>query len=263
MNMNIMSTNHPAFYEQTKKDAKQLEEKGTSKAQTPEDSLFKTDGPYKKDAAASSANTSGVSAANESKLSAKAQDFLKNLRGKYGDYDFFVGNRTDDLKSLVKSGTKEFSIVFSNAELERMANDEKYAQEKLQSMERAVKMSEEINKQYGFTQAGASDVSLSKIGIVFHEDGTTSFFAELEKTSAKQKERIENGREEKRTQKKEEARKAKKELQNYAKTSTDTKYATVSADSVEELFEKISAVDWTAVKSEKAPESGGKFDFSV
>lgn len=69
---------------------------------------------------------------------------MKNLRKQYGDYDFFIGNSTDDLKALVKSGNKEFSVFFSNTELERMASNEKYAKEKLQSLEGAVRMSGQI-----------------------------------------------------------------------------------------------------------------------
>lgn len=94
----------------------------------------------------------------------------------------------------------------------------------------------------------------TKIGIAFHDDGTTSFFAELEKSSAKQREHIEEAREEKR---------AEKELQNYAKSSTDTKRTSVWADSLEELIEKIKAVDWENVKAEKTPENGSRFDYSI
>lgn len=220
-----------------------------------------------KDGTISSDNLSGISKANESKLSSKAQEFLKNLRKQYGDYDFFIGNSADDLKSLAKSGNKEFSVIFSNAELERMANDEKYAREKMQSVETAVRMSKEINQKYGFERAfgkeGATGTKINKIGIVFNEDGTTTFFAELEKSSAKQRERIEKNREEKRTAKKDEKKKAGKEIQHYSKGSTDTKRTTVQSNSMEELFEKISAVDWDAIKAKKVAESGSRYDFSV
>ena len=100
---------------------------------------------------------------------------------------------------------------------------------------------------------------ITKIGIVFNDDGTTSFFAELEKSSAKQRERIEKAIEEKRTEKKKEEKKAEKEIQSYSKSNTDTKRTNVQADSMEELFEKMSKIDWDVVKSEKMPESGGKF----
>lgn len=212
-----------------------------------------------KNGAISTENTSTVSKSNEAGLSSKAQDFLKNLRKQYGDYDFFIGNSTDNLKALVKSGTKEFSVIFSTAELERMANDEKYAEEKLRGMEHAVKMSEEINLKYGFNSSfeknSLSGTEINKIGISFNEDGTTTFFAELEKSSAKQRELIEKGREERRAEKKEEERKTKKEILNYTKNSEDTKHTIVQADSLEELFEKISKTDWNAVKAEKMPES--------
>lgn len=215
----------------------------------------------------SSENTSAASKTNESKLSSRAQEFLKKLRKQYGDYDFFIGNSTDDLKSLVKSGTKEFSVVFSNAELERMASDEKYAKEKLQGMEQAVKMSEQINQKYGFGSAfgkdGLSGTKINRIGIVFNEDGTTTFFAELEKSSAKQRELMEKAREEKRAEKSEEERKTKREILNYSKNSADTKHTTVQANSMEELIEKISKTNWDAVKAEKIPESGNRYDFSV
>ncbi len=220
-----------------------------------------------KDGTISSNGTSNISKTNESKLSSKAQEFLKNLRKQYGEYDFFIGNSTDDLKALVKSGTKEFSVVFSNEELERMASDEKYAKEKLNCVERAVKMSEEINQKFGFERGfgkgDAAAAEITKIGIVFKEDGTTSFFAELEKSSVKQRERIEKNREEKRTEKKKEEKRAEKEMQSYSKNNKDTKYTSVQADSMEELLDKILSVDWNAVKSEKMPESGGKFDFSI
>lgn len=316
MNMDIVSANYPSYFEQTKKELKQIEEKGTSKAETLEDlrdttgKSFRTadleklmekydpeayaqyskfakgadgartqgglgflskwiDGVKKglKDGTISSGSTNNISQTNESKLSTKAQEFLKNLRKQYGDYDFLVGNSTDDLKALVKSGSKEISVVFSNAELERMASDEKYAKEKLQSVEGAARMSEQINQQFGFERGfgkgNAVSAQITKIGIVFNDDGTTNFFAELEKSSAKQRERIERGREEKRAEKKEEERKAKKEIQSYAKNGADTKHTTVQANSMEELFEKMSAIDWNTVKSEKMLESGGKFDFSI
>lgn len=315
MNMDIVSANYLNYFEQTKKELKQIEEKGTSKAETLEDlrdttgKSFRTsdleklmekydpeayaqyskfakgadgartqgglgflskwiDGVKKglKDGTISSGNTNNISQANESKLSSKAQQFLKNLQKQYGDYDFFIGNSTDDLKTLVKSGSKEFSVVFSNAELERMASDEKYAKEKLQSVEGAVRMSEQINQQFGFERGfgkgNAVFAQITKIGIVFDDDGTTNFFAGLEKSSAKQRERIERVREENRAEKREEE-KAKKEIQNYVKNGADTRHTTVQANSMEELFEKISAIDWNTVKSEKILKNGGKFDFSI
>lgn len=209
-------------------------------------------------------STGYVDQKKESSLSRQAQDVLKRLRSKYGDMDFMVAdfNNGDEAKEILSRGTKEFSVLFSSDELEKMASDEKYMQEKINGMEGAVRMSKQINTKFGQEQAfgmkGTEGVDIAKIGIAFNNDGTTSFFAELEKSSAKQRERIEAAREEKRAEKKTE-----KELQSYAKNSADTKRTTVSANSMEELLKKIKNVDWNAVKAESQPENGRNYDFSI
>ena len=73
-----------------------------------------------------------------------------------------------------------------------------------------------------------------------------SYFAELEKVSQKQRERIEHQRQ----ARKEEAAKAVKKTRIYA-------------DSVEELGRKISQVDWDKVKETEQPYTGGRFDLTV
>ncbi len=239
MNMNVLAANYQNISDVAKRDLKKVEKKDTSRTEDFEDK-------------------GSISKTNESKLSSKAQDYLKKLRKQYGDYDFFVGNSTDDLKSLVKSGSREFTVVFSNAELERMAKDEEYARERLHSVEGAVRMSEEINKKYGFERAfgknKGTDTEITRIGIVFNNDGTTTLFAELEKSSAKQRELMEKAREERETE---------KELKTYSKNKADNKKAFVQANSMQELLEKISSVDWDIIKAEKMPETGNKYDFSI
>lgn len=210
-----------------------------------------------------------VDKSKEQALSRQARDVLKKLRDKYGDMDFMVADfkNAEEARAALSKGTKEFSVLFSSEELEKMASDEKYLNQKMQGIDGAVRMSGEINQKYGFERAfgkeGTADSEITKIGIAFNDDGTTSFFAELEKSSAKQRERIEEAREEKRTEKKAADKKAEKELQSYAKSSVDTKRTSVWADSMEELIEKISAVDWENVKAEKTPENGSRFDYSI
>lgn len=210
-----------------------------------------------------------VDRSKEQALSRQAQDVLKQLRDKYGDMDFLVADFKDaeEARAALSKGTKEFSVLFSSEELEKMASDEKYLKQKMQGIDGAVRMSEEINQKYGFERAfgkeSTADTEITKIGIAFNDDGTTSFFAELEKSSAKQRERIEEAREEKRAEKKAADKKTEKELQSYAKSSADTKRTAVWADSMEELIEKISAVDWENVKAEKTLENGSRFDYSI
>lgn len=209
-------------------------------------------------------DTVDISQKNEEKLSGKTQQYLKTLREKYGDYDFLVGNSTDDLKTLSKSGSKEFSVIFSNAELERMATDEKYAAEKMQGVEGAVKMCRRICEENGYVSAfdamKAGNGTVNKIGIVVDDNGNTKLFAELEKSSEKQKERLEKAREKKADEKRAAEKKASKKIP-YEKEEKDTvKRTTVEADSMEELIEKIKNIDWNNVSNSK---SGDRFNFTV
>lgn len=184
-----------------------------------------------KDGTITADKTSAISEKNEAKLSSKAQEFLENLRAQYGEYDFLIGNKTDDLKALAKSGSKEFTIIFSNAELERMAKDEKYAQEKMQSIQGAVRMSKQICEENGFISAFGNMQNqngfINKISLSIDDHGGMKIFAELEKILNQQH---------------------------------SAKWFTVMASSPEELLEKIRNQDWNTV-SESHP--GQKFDFTV
>ncbi len=201
---------------------------------------------------------------DESGLSEKAAAFLAKLRKTYGKFDFFVGN-AGDARSLMKNSNKEFSVLFSTEELEKMAADEKYAQEKMNAVNGAVRMSQQINEQFGFEGAD-NGVKLTKIGISFQSDGTASFFAELEKSGDSQREHIEKVREERRAQRKEDARKAEKEKQQERLTgNTDhvVKRTTVQADSMEDLLKKIRETDWNAGRTRRGSEADWKLDISI
>ena len=59
-------------------------------------------------------------------------------------------------------------------------------------------MTDEINAQFGFERAfgktndnADADTKITKFGISFNSDGTTTFFAQLERSSASQKEYLE------------------------------------------------------------------------
>ena len=208
-------------------------------------------------------STNSISANNEEKLSKKAQDFLKNLRAKYGDYDFMIGNGSDEIRSLSKSGSKEFSVIFSNAEIEKMANDEDYAAEKMHAVENSVNMCRKICEQQGYVSAfggKSGDGTINKITIASDDNGNMKFFAELEKTSSKQKERLEKSREKKAEEKKAEERRAHKK-NPYEKDAKDSvKRTTIEADSINEFLDKLEKVDWANIADSK---SGDRFNFSV
>ena len=207
--------------------------------------------------------TNDISGKNEANLSKKAQDFLKNLREKYGDYDFMIGNSTDDLKALSKTGSKEFSVIFSSAEIERMANDEKYAEEKMQGVQGAVKMCKRICEENGYVSefdgGNGENGTINKIGVSIDDNGNMKLFAELEKTSSKQRERIEKNKA-KHAEEKKSAEKAKKK-NPYEKEDKDTvKRTTIEASSEEELIQKIKDYDWNKIQDSH---SGDRFNFTA
>ena len=107
---------------------------------------------------------------SESKLSAKAQDFLKKLREKYKDYDFIVANEGDDKDGLASESDKEYSVMISSEELEKMANDEEYSNKILGQMESAIDMSKKINEEFSY---------IKKMTIDILGDGNINFIAEL------------------------------------------------------------------------------------
>lgn len=224
----------------------------------------------KKQAAESKAAANRTGSASEKELSQKAQDLLEKLRKTYGDMDFMVADfdKGDQAKELLSRGTKEVSVLFSSSELEKMASDEKYEQEYMGKVQDALKMSEKINQEFGFTSAfgeNKNNSEINKIGVSFNSDGTTSFFAELEKSSARQREHIEQVQQEKRAEQKAEEKKAERENMGnrYPWKGQDVKRTTVQADSMEELLEKIRNVDWDSIKPENMQQSGGRFDFTI
>lgn len=177
----------------------------------------------------------------ESRLSVKAQSYLKTLQSKLGDFDIFVADSDDDHKRILNSGSKEFSVTFSSEELEKMADDPEYAKEQLSKLQTIVDMSRKISEQFGFepafgqTVTGKGDI-LRSLTVSTDKDGNLQFFAELEKLSEKQRERIEEKREESRADR--------------------TKAVTISASSEEDLIKKLSEIDWDAVpEKEHDPES--------
>ena len=121
---------------------------------------------------------------SEDKLSDKAKNFLSQLRE--------------------KQGTKAYSVLLTNDEIEKMANDEEYAEKVMQRIESAVDMTKRIEEKGELGEG----VHFKHISIAFDSDGNMKLFAELEKMSEKQKERMEKAKE-KRAEEKDETEKAK------------------------------------------------------
>ncbi len=203
----------------------------------------------------------------EKSLSKSAQKMLTDLCGSRADMDFFVADfeNGDNAKDILAKSDKEFTVIFSKEEMEKMATDPKYYAEKMHSVDGALRMSEEINAQFGFERAfgknngvsdnATGDLAITKFGISFNSDGNTTFFAQLEKLSASQKDYLEKIQEKKAAEKKETKRKEQREANEVKKT-------TVQAKSKEELLEKIKKIDWDSIKPEEKT-VGNRVDYTV
>ncbi|MBR1885276.1 MAG: hypothetical protein IJ812_02600 [Schwartzia sp.] len=190
---------------------------------------------------------------SEDKLSDKAKDFLAKLREKYGDkYDFFAVSSIEDPRARELTGTKAYSVLLTNDEIEKMANDEKYAEEVMQRVESAVDMTKRIQEKGEL----GDGVQFKHISISFDSDGNMKLFAELEKMSDQQRERMEKLKE-KRAEEKEEAERAKDK--DDGEDGPGAKRVRLEATSEEELLEKILGIDWDKIPAageKKAEEDG-------
>lgn len=114
------------------------------------------------------------------KLSDKAQKLLDELSSKYGDINFLAAD-SRNAKELMENSGKEYSVLFTVEDLEKMASDDAYKEEMLNRTRRSMDFSNRINEKYGFTPMGASVTGgiTSKYGLALKGDGTTTLFAEL------------------------------------------------------------------------------------
>lgn len=131
----------------------------------------------------------------------------------------------------------------------------------MHSIEGALRMTDEINAQFGFERAfgktndnADADTKITKFGISFNSDGTTTFFAQLEKSSASQKEYLEKLQEKKAAEK-------KRQRKGTVKTNRSKKnYG--SGKFKRRTLDKIKNIDWDSIKPEEN-KIGGRFDFSI
>ncbi len=178
-------------------------------------------------------------------LSDAAQKLLERLKATYKDMDFMVGEYSSDEEAAtyLSRGTKEYSVLMDPETLEKMAADKKTEEKYLNVLDNAKADFANIE-----AKLGDEGKEVTHLGISMNKDGKVSYFADLEKMSDKQMERIEKNKE----TKKEQAAAAEKK-----------KKARVKADSIEELKEKIKQIDWDKIKAEQPMESGSKFDYSI
>ena len=199
-------------------------------------------------------------------LSENAKKLLKELQKTYKNMDFIIADYESDEEaaSYLSRGTNQYSVLLSPDELEKMAADKDVKKQNLQMLDNAVNKLSEMR-----SQLGEKGKDISRLGVAIDNNGQVSYFAELEKVSEKQRERIEERRESKREEAREAEKKAKKEQfpgdfwgKGQIPGRDSVKRTTVHASSVEELVEKIGAVNWDDIQDEFIPE-GHRFNFTV
>jgi anti-sigma28 factor (negative regulator of flagellin synthesis) len=224
------------------------------------------------------AQSSRTDSTGKVELSDAAQKLLEELKEKYSNMDFIISDYSseEEAQELLSRGTKEYSVLMDPETLEKMAADEDVKAQYLDILDQSTSQLDEIKEQL---EESGEDVK--RIGFTVDSNGQVSYFAELEKSSKAQSERIEAAREKKKAQKKEEEEKAEEKADEekkeealearrkeqaeeaYQSAQGSVKRTTVTAATTEELLEKIKNVDWDTVAEITPQRTGAKFDFSV
>lgn len=213
----------------------------------------KNDGVNNKINSLTEDNIAGIKEQNESQLSEKAQNYLKSLREKYGDIDFYNAGSGQNVRALAGSSSKEFSVIFSNEELEKMADDPDYADEKLGSMENIINGAKERNEKMGLEDALSNNKNagfISKLTIEYKEDGRMEIFAELDKMSEKQKERLDKKKEKNLEEAKD--KEAKRLTEKFDSLARKGSKAFIKADSEEDFIKQLEEFDWDKTDNRKS-----------
>lgn len=188
------------------------------------------------------------------KLTEKAQKYYEELRNKFHNMEFVLVS--EDEKENAKAKAASFAqhgkmvVLIDEAKIERMAEDSSYRAQYEGLIEKSAASFA------GFAESVSSTGAKVKgYGMQVNDNGTTSYFAVLEKSSEAQAKRIAEKREEKRAEKKAENKKAAKErleerIEEARETSKTNKSklesnknkpeeVVITANSLEELLQKI------------------------
>ncbi|MDE6406204.1 MAG: hypothetical protein K2M20_11215 [Lachnospiraceae bacterium] len=226
--------------------------------------IYNTAAQGRKTAKADDKKTDETKKTNSSsvQLSDKAKALLQELKKTYNNADFYVAEYETDEEAAeyLSRGSKDFSVLIDPEELERMANDEEVKKQNLSLLDESLGKLSEMKEE--LKETGREDEVVT-LGVNIGKDGQVSYFAELEKSGERTREFVEKIREEKKEAAKEaEAEKTGKAQDKY--NYEHSKRATVSANSVEDLLEKIKNFNWDTVKEETTiPMPGKNFDFTV
>ena len=210
------------------------------------------------------------------KLSDTAKKYYDQLKSKFGNMEFIAVSK--DMMAQVKANAAAYGnvgktvVLIDEEKLERMATDESYRKKYEGIITMAQSQIEGIKN-----SLSSSGAKVTNFGISVNEDGTTSFFATLEKSSKDQAKRIEKKQVEKREarakEKKLEAKKAQEEriknrknensVEDEAKVEDKKEYIRFEASSADELLDYIQKYSYAnnSVLTEAEKALGQNIDF--
>ncbi len=201
----------------------------------------------------------------------------EQLKKKYSNMNFILVS--EDQKENAKANAAGYAnsnnmvVLIDEDKIERMASDENYRKQYEGIIANAASGISQLA-----SSLSATGTSVKGFGMQVNDNGTASYFAVLEKSSAAQKERIEKKAVEKKeakktAQKKAEKKKNEERLEKKRKETgdvddtDDTETVTVTASSIEELLEKIKDQEQLflsdTVKTPQEKNVGQNVDFSV
>lgn len=205
-------------------------------------------------------------------LSEKAQKYYAELKKKYSNMDFILVS--EDRKAEAQAQAANYAnparmvVLIDTDKIERMAEDENYRKQYEAIISKgAVQLSQMKTK---LESRGAI---VKSYGMQVKDGGIASFFAAVDKSLAAQKERIEKkaakkAEEKKKARKTDEKEKAEKRRLDKAKDKEVAKgedSQTVTANSIEELLQKIDAIMFETMsdyaRTEEEKKIGQNFDF--
>ena len=143
-------------------------------------------------------NTSGKTI-GQPKLSEKAQKYYDELKSKYQSLDFVLVSK--DMKEMAKANASSFAnpnkmvVLIDEEKIERMAEDEQFRKKYEGIIASAGTKLPELKQALGNTSG------VKGFGMQVNDDGSTSFFAVMQKSFDAQAEHIEKIRAEKKEEK--------------------------------------------------------------
>lgn len=275
INSSSMSTNaynsYNAYNTQTSKTTEKKTEKAEKTETTSKSSSVKTSKLTSNPADLIAKETSYGKAVGDVKLSDTAAKYYEDLKKKFGKMDFILVSK--DQMANVKANASSYAspnkmvVLIDEEKIERMATDENYRKKYEAIISNAASGMNQLKE--SLEKSGQLG-NVKGFGMQVNDDGTASYFAVLKKQSKDQKERIETSRETKRAEKKAAKKAAEKKHAKEAATerakekhaekvkgeelalekSAKDNTVTISADSIDELMQKISDFSYNTLSNQ-------------